>query len=150
MLNLSHSKKRIDQISVSTLADDIVFTLGDYIRSKRVKMDIVDLGIELCDAILRGEKVKLDKMKIEEISDYERYQIIKKGSQFIEERGIELVSLPQKVEDTKSILEKIKNNIPISKEIIEDIQHFFIAISTPFWRVSVEDFRQRKLAEGYR
>lgn len=150
MLNSSHSKKRIDQISVSTLADDIVFTLGDYIRYQRVKSDIVDLGIELCEAILRGEKVKSDKVTIEEISDYERYQIIKEGSQLIKERGIELSSLSQKAEDTKSILEKIKNNVPISNEIIEEIQHFFIAISTPFWRVSVEDFRQRKIAEGYR
>lgn len=150
MLNLSHRKKRIDQISVSTLADDIVFTLGDYIRYQRVKSDIIDLGIELCEAILRGEKVKSDKMKIDEILDYERYQIIKKGSQLIKERGIELSSLSQKAVDTKSILEKIKNNIPISKEIIEEIQHFFIAISTPFWSVNVEDFRQRKIAEGYR
>lgn len=149
MLNLP-SKSKIDQINISTLADDIVFTLGDYIRSRKINNGIVELGIELCEAILRGEKVKPEEVTIENIADYERYQIIKKGSHAIKEKGIKLTELLQKAEEIKSILQDIKNDTSILKEKIEEVQGFFIAISTPFWLESVESFRQIKIAEGYR
>lgn len=149
MLNLP-SKRKIDQVNISTLADDMVFTLGDYIRYQKINNEILDLGIEFCEAILRGEKVKPEGVTIENIADYERYQIIKKGGHAIKEKGIELTALLQKAEEIKSTLKNLKNLITIDKETIEDVQSFFIAISTPFWLESVESFRQIKIAEGYR
>lgn len=148
MLNLM-SKRKIDQVNVSTLADDMVFTLGDYIRYQKINYEIVALGIDLCEAILRGEKVKPEEVTIENISDYERYQIIKKGSAMTA-TGIELTALLQQAEEIKSILNKIKESLTIDKKTIEDVQSFFIALSKPFWLESVESFRPIKSAEGYR
>ncbi len=148
MLRSIYSKKRIDQINISTLADDVVFALGDYLKSKEVNAEILELGIEFCEAILRGEKIKPDKMKINEMPDYERYKIIEKGVQELKPEGVDLKFLLKNTKEVKSKLDNIKNKIEVDSIKVKEIQKYFIVISSPFWKKDISSLRERKISRG--
>lgn len=149
MLSYLKSNKKIDYINISTLADDVVFALGDYLKNREADKDRIDLGIELCDAILRGKKIKPEKIKIEDMADYERYKIIENSSSELEMKGIKIDKLSDKTEAIKSILDDIKNGrIEVESEKVKETQRYFITISTPFWKENISLFRQRKTSRG--
>jgi len=148
MLSLSHNKRRIDSICISTLADDVVFALGAYRKQQEFDEDKIDLGIELCEAILRGEKIKPEDMKLDEISDYEIYKIIKDNSEELKMKDYDISVLREKTDQVGKMLLDIKRNVSITSEAVKEIQKYFIAISAPFWKENISLFRQRKISRG--
>lgn len=148
MLSFIKGEKRIDRINIGTLADDVVFTLGDFLKHKKINQEAIDLGIELCEAVLRGKEVKPEKMRMENVADYERYKIIEKSSSVLKKKGIDIDSLSKNIEEVKLNLTKIKEENVIDDENVKEIQSFFIAISMPFWNENLKSFRQRKISKG--
>ena len=148
MLNPLHSIRKIEYANISTLADEVVFVLGNYLKHKTVDKEIIDLGIELCNTIIRGEKIKPDEMKIEEIPDYEKFRVIKNNESQIESRGVDLITLSQRAGEIISILGDIKNEVKVENEKIKEIQNFFITISLPFWKEKLSSFQQRKISRS--
>ena len=148
MLRTIYYKKKIDNINISILSDDLVFVLGDYSKYDKTNKDILNLGIELCEAIIRGKEVKPKKMKMEEVLDYEKYKIIKDSSSELKKKGVEFNTLLQKAEEIKSLLANIKNGKKVKATKVKEIQSFFIAISTPFWKSNILSFQQRKISRG--
>jgi len=143
-----HRIRKIDHTSISTLADEVIFALGNYLKYKTIDKEKIDLGVELCNTIIRGEKIRSDKMTIEEMPDYEKYMMIKNNKDAIESKGVDLDTLSQKASEIISTLEDIKNNAKVEDEKIKDIQNFFIAISLPFWKEKLSSFQQRKISRS--
>lgn len=145
MSNALYGINKIKYANISTLADEVVFVLGNYLKHGTIDKEIIDLGIELCNTIIRGEKIKTDEMKIEEMPDYEYFRVIKNDESQIESRGVDLSTLSQKSGEIISILGDIKNEVKVESDEIKEIQNFFIAISLPFWKENLSSFQQRKI-----
>lgn len=143
-----HNIGRIEHATISTLADEVIFALGDYLKYKTIDKEKIDLGIELCNTIIRGEKIRPDEMTIEEMPDYEKYRVIKNNKNQIESRGVSLDTLSQKASGIISTLEDIRNEAKVEEEKIKAIQNFFIAISLPFWKEHLSSFQQRKISRS--
>lgn len=145
---MSNPSYSIKNANVSTLADEVVFVLGNYLKHGTIDKEIIDLGIELCNTIIRGEKIKPDEMKIEEMPDYEKFRVIKNNINQIESRGVDLITLSQKADEIISILGDIKNEVKVESGKIKETQNFFIAISLPFWKEKLSSFQQRKISRS--
>ena len=144
MLKINHSKKKFNNFNINTIVDDLVFALGDYQKGKEIDKNLLNLGIELCETIIKGGKVKPNKMKIGELSDYERYNTIKDNNE-LKANGYESRMLTQKAKETKEVLKNIKNKkIEIKSSNVKEIQTFLILISKPFWDKKISSFRQIK------
>jgi hypothetical protein len=149
MLSQLISKQKINNINVSVLADEVVFALGDFLKLKKINKEIISLGIDLCEAILRGKQVNPDKMKIEEALDYEKYKLIESSGDTLKNRGLDSNTLIQKAEGIKSSLASILKGLEIRYEEIKEIQKFFITISLLFWEKPLS-FQQGKRDRVYK
>jgi hypothetical protein len=151
MRSIIMGKRKIDHINVSTLADDIIFTLGDYLKYRKLRgEDVIDLGVEFCEAILHGGKIDSEKVKMEDVLDYERFKIIERNSRELEIRGFNMEELINNTGEVISYLVKIKQGEDVSDVVVKKIQKYFIAISTPFWKENIKSFRSRKINRGLR
>lgn len=148
MSNPLYNIGKIEHATISTLADGVIFALGDYLKHGTIDKEKIDLGIELCNTIIRGEKIRPDKMTIEEMPDYEKYRVIKNNKNQIESRGIYFDTLSQKASGIISTLEDIKKDAKDEGKKIAEIQNFFIAISLPFWKEKLSSFQQRKISRS--
>ncbi len=148
MIGALHTNRRIEFLNTSTVADDVIFALGDFIKEREVEEDKIDMGIELCEGILRGVKIEPEKIKIEEMPDYERYKIIENSSAELKHKGFEIDRLPEKTQEIRSVLNKIKMKQVVPNEKIIETQQFFLTISMPFWNQKISSFRQRKTNRG--
>lgn len=145
-----HFKDDVEKINVSLLSDDIVFALGNYIRTNKISKETIERGINFCDALIKGKAVKKDSMKIQEMYAYEKYKIIEKNKELIEEEGFDINALSEKAAEIKVHLENFTNDKKVKEEVIAVIQKFFVTISLPFWHENLTTFYKRKMSRGLR
>lgn len=149
MLTQLHKEREMKSATISTLADEVVFTLGNYRRDKPIDEKMINWGIEFCEAIIRGKKVNDEEMTLEQMPDYTKYRVIKNKSDRLTLRDVDLNALLQKVPEIISILEDIRSKRgKVENEKIEETQKFFIDISLPFWEEKLSSFRQRKISRS--